>query len=414
MQISSDTSPQRGLEASSGEDVIGSAKHLQALLKALLKDDVNPEDVNASRNTSGLCLDDLLRLSPAQVGAKQAWAQQVWRALRRPDELCPSPAGLELEISPMQVQRQTNAKIIAWILRHAAVYELSQLEHGCWIIQKALEVVDASIAKEEPLRQLCANLEPKALLAGGFKGNVNRALQDKHANFALQKCIEVLPRQSTQFILEEIGRQPGGAVLAAKSKSGCRVLQRLIEHFWDERVQSPGLKLIVEQLIEEDENPSMVEANTTMNDPRTSKRLVNDPYGNFVFKSLLEHHAWDDLVVGRVLVRDIHSLALSFYSSHVLSFVLTAPPLEYGKHQTSIIEALKGSGDGTPESERKKSEFLKLEKTKMGSFVFKQANALLPEPPAAISKSVKGKKGSGISGASSSKGGRKGRLPRAK
>jgi len=46
--------------------------------------------------------------------------------------------------------------------------------------------------------------EERQTLASGLKGHVYRAVQSKHANYAVQKIIEVLPVAKTSFIPEEL------------------------------------------------------------------------------------------------------------------------------------------------------------------------------------------------------------------
>eukprot|EP00928_Gymnodinium_smaydae_P072805 TRINITY_DN5609_c0_g2_i1.p1 TRINITY_DN5609_c0_g2~~TRINITY_DN5609_c0_g2_i1.p1 ORF type:complete len:697 (+),score=198.37 TRINITY_DN5609_c0_g2_i1:115-2205(+) len=95
------------------------------------------------------------------------------------------------------------------------VWKLSQETDGCWTVQRALEKAEG---EEERLK-----------IASELAGHVWEALQHPHANFVLQKCITTLHPQSVQFIIDEI-IESGSASLAARSRCGCRVVQRLLEY----------------------------------------------------------------------------------------------------------------------------------------------------------------------------------------
>jgi hypothetical protein len=237
------------------------------------------------------------------------------------------------------------------------------------------------------------------MIAQRLQGHVNEAIKNQQANHVLQKCIEVLPRGPARFILREIAEEQDTAVKTANSKVvkaatdkyGCRVLQRLIEHFSDSEEQyvDEGLRQIVDRLIEAD--------GTRLED--AGSRLVNDPFANYVFQSLIEHKAWDDRVIKDVLAEDTVSLAQQKYSSHVLSAVLTSS----GHNIQPIISALlpqwpcrdkscpyctiddapiRETGSSTRRScnlnKLKFEKFKKLEGTRWGSFVCKQIKARAP------------------------------------
>jgi pumilio RNA-binding family len=81
------------------------------------------------------------------------------------------------------------------------------------VVQKAFEVAETAAEREA--------------LAKPLQGHVVEAAISPHANHVLQKCIEVLPANQVQFVLQEM---KGNAVAAARHRYGCRVLERLIEH----------------------------------------------------------------------------------------------------------------------------------------------------------------------------------------
>ena len=60
-----------------------------------------------------------------------------------------------------------------------------------------------------------------------LRGHVLQMMESPHANFVLQKVIEVLPANATCFVTEELATR---AAEAARHRFGCRILCRLIEH----------------------------------------------------------------------------------------------------------------------------------------------------------------------------------------
>jgi len=93
------------------------------------------------------------------------------------------------------------------------VWHLSQDSDGSRLVQMALD---------EGSEQECVSI------ARELQSHVVEALEDPHANYVLQKCVTLLHPQSFQFIIDEI-MENNSVPLAARSRSGCRVVQRLLE-----------------------------------------------------------------------------------------------------------------------------------------------------------------------------------------
>lgn len=86
---------------------------------------------------------------------------------------------------------------------------------GCRVLQAALDDGDS-----------CCRLA----IAHTFHGKVWEAILSENANHVLQRIIELVPPTSVLFILSEI--ECGcGTVFAAKHRFGCRVCERVLEHF---------------------------------------------------------------------------------------------------------------------------------------------------------------------------------------
>jgi len=83
---------------------------------------------------------------------------------------------------------------------------------GCRLVQDALESSPEEIGVS---------------LAEELRGHIRRAIDSPHANFVLQKIVDVLPADRISFVIEEIA---GAGVETARHRNGCRVLSRIFEH----------------------------------------------------------------------------------------------------------------------------------------------------------------------------------------
>jgi len=132
------------------------------------------------------------------------------------------------------------------------VWRLSRDPRGCRRVQEAL-------AK-------AATDDERAALAAELKGHVWEAMVCPHANHVLQQCITIMRAASCSFIVKELeGRGTGAICEAARHAFGCRVLQRLLEH-WPSHTMGIAEDLLSEGLL-----------------------LCRHTYGNFVMQQLLEH-----------------------------------------------------------------------------------------------------------------------------
>jgi len=109
-----------------------------------------------------------------------------------------------------------------------------------------------------------ASSSQATLLASSLQGHVRRAAQSKHANYVVQKIVEVIPMARASFIVEELS---GFAHEAACHRFGCRLLCRILEHL------SPGdtatLDLLDEMLMNVEE-------------------LCSHSFGSYVVRHILE------------------------------------------------------------------------------------------------------------------------------
>jgi len=129
------------------------------------------------------------------------------------------------------------------------VLELAMDSAGCRVVQLALDL---------------PNTTDKLEMANELKGNVWAAIESKHANYVLQKIIEVLPISSISFVIDELQDMVGDV---ARHQKGCRVLCRLVEHAAAEPLTTKLISTLV------------ADAN----------ELSRHNYGHHVLRSLLEH-----------------------------------------------------------------------------------------------------------------------------
>lgn len=129
-----------------------------------------------------------------------------------------------------------------------SVLSLSYDKSGCWVIQKAMEVM------------------PKHLQVGlalELRGHVVECVEHMHGNFVIQKMVEQLPSAMLGFVVEEV---EGKVEELAQHIYGCRTVQRLFEHCSLKQLQGMLHRLL--QYVE---------------------RLAQDQFGNNVVRHLLEH-----------------------------------------------------------------------------------------------------------------------------
>eukprot|EP00747_Dinoflagellata_sp_TGD_P182059 gnl/TRDRNA2_/TRDRNA2_36127_c1_seq1.p1 gnl/TRDRNA2_/TRDRNA2_36127_c1~~gnl/TRDRNA2_/TRDRNA2_36127_c1_seq1.p1 ORF type:complete len:508 (-),score=93.68 gnl/TRDRNA2_/TRDRNA2_36127_c1_seq1:49-1572(-) len=174
------------------------------------------------------------------------------------------------------------------------VWELAKLNLGTRIVQAVFK--RASDCERTALAYL-------------VKGHVKEAASHPHANHFAQQIIEGVGSAKILFFLEEL-QEAGVPVFMAKNNFGCRVLQRLLEHFAPETVETL--------------------ASTLLEDEHIVFSLLIHKYGNFVMQGLLEHcpHARD--AIGRAILRgdpkklenDVIWFCRHRYTSHIVEKAL--------------------------------------------------------------------------------------------
>lgn len=131
------------------------------------------------------------------------------------------------------------------------VWQLAKDVRYCRLLQHALEIVDEG---------------DQVMLVYELRGFVVEATRDPHANHVLQKAIELMRPTVLGFVKDELMLFEMGTVELAKHRYGCRVLERVLEHFPPREIRDL-LQPILNKALE----------------------LMEHPFGNFVVQHILEH-----------------------------------------------------------------------------------------------------------------------------
>jgi hypothetical protein len=86
---------------------------------------------------------------------------------------------------------------------------------GCRLLQDTMDICDSFSRR-------------KLLLE--FKGRVREALESPHANHVLQRAVELMTPAATRFLLDEL-MHTWDLASVVQHKFGCRLLERVFEHF---------------------------------------------------------------------------------------------------------------------------------------------------------------------------------------
>lgn len=219
--------------------------------------------------------------SPASSSEQRSASMQQW------DRYVDSESG-----SLEDITREMAPELVRSLRKQ--VWELSKSARYCRLVQHALEITD--------------EVEQVSIVSE-LKTRVIEATMDPHANHVLQRAIELMRLGAVKFILDELMEHKRGAVNIAKHRYGCRVLERVMEHF--------PPKQIADMV-----NNMMVDA----------KYLIGHQFGNFVMQHLLEH---GEEAQRRQLVaviggspEDLRSIAVHQHACSVLDKALSYVPVD--------------------------------------------------------------------------------------
>ncbi len=194
--------------------------------------------------------------------------------------------------------------------------DLSKQIYGCRVVQKALEIVN-----DESLLELIGELH----------GNLLSCIHDQNGNHVIQKCVEVINsraakhrlngnldmeqrfKRETQLLMDCV---TDDILSLSCHPYGCRVFQRILEHFDDEQKNQ-----ILECLRDYHRN------------------LLDDQYGNYVIQHVLKYGKTvdQDSVLDIVVNNSLLQLSRQKFASNVVEKLL-----KYGNdnHRRKIVREM--------------------------------------------------------------------------
>mmetsp|Transcript_124147 Transcript_124147/g.312548 ORF Transcript_124147/g.312548 Transcript_124147/m.312548 type:complete len:346 (-) Transcript_124147:65-1102(-) len=246
------------------------------------------------------------------------------------------------------------------------VWELSQDPIGCHFVQEALG-------------QAASEVE-RCVLAEELHGHVLQASRCPHGNHVLQKCIHTMKPESLQFIIDELLRQEGSVVRAAKHHFGCRIIQNLLK-----ACPQPQVSRIAQTLLE------------------AAGVLACHPHGSYVVQRMLEFGTEEQRYqLVRRIERSAADIALSAHGGAMIkAAIIHAAPedrvwvaralAQNPQVILAMVKAKRGNGsvllvlDNLPELDRKRlcaslaQHINELRASRVGSKVAAQVRTMLGE-----------------------------------
>jgi len=128
--------------------------------------------------------------------------------------------------------------------------------------QLAFDSKTSSRAAQMALAEASAN--DAVALSSGLHGKIRDAVHSKHANYVVQKILEVMPVARASFVVEEL---VGAGRDAAQHPFGCRILCRILEHG---SLSDSATSRLIEEILQD------------------AKELSNHTFGSFVIRHILE------------------------------------------------------------------------------------------------------------------------------
>jgi hypothetical protein len=155
-------------------------------------------------------------------------------------------------------------------------------------------------------------------MAAELRGRVWELLKCPHGNFVLQKCIEILPPEESQFIIDELRMAGVGSVV--RHRFGCRILQRLLEHCPQQQLEPLTCEI-----------------------QQDSFALSTHIYGHYVLQHLVEHGSAEDIqCICAMLTQCLPWVASSMYGVELVGTALChAAPEEQASLVSSLVSSPK-------------------------------------------------------------------------
>jgi len=165
---------------------------------------------------------------------------------------------------------------------------------------------------------------------GELRGNVKRAIRCPHANYVVQKFVELLPARDSTFIAQEL---LGAGAQATRHPFGCRVICRFLEHSGSlsgtGEEQGTISQLLAEILLQ-------------------ASDLCRHAYGHHVMEHFLEHgHAEHKRTIVNALLQDFQRNVAHRQASYVIEKALEFAAPEDVQRLESALLALGPAGAAT-------------------------------------------------------------------
>jgi len=177
--------------------------------------------------------------------------------------------------------------------------------HGTRVIQKMLEVADTD-----------AQIDT---LIGAMAARVMELILDMNGNHVVQRCLASLPPERAAFVYDAVRNE---TVRVSTHRHGCCVLQRCLDHA-PEMHRGPIIGLVVSN----------------------AKKLVLDPFGNYVVQYVLELKSAElTRGIANALVGAFAELSLQKFSSNVIEKCLQAGDMHVIATVTREITSAKSLG----------------------------------------------------------------------
>eukprot|EP00747_Dinoflagellata_sp_TGD_P215189 gnl/TRDRNA2_/TRDRNA2_87910_c0_seq1.p1 gnl/TRDRNA2_/TRDRNA2_87910_c0~~gnl/TRDRNA2_/TRDRNA2_87910_c0_seq1.p1 ORF type:complete len:442 (-),score=62.07 gnl/TRDRNA2_/TRDRNA2_87910_c0_seq1:194-1336(-) len=159
---------------------------------------------------------------------------------------------------------------------------------GCRLVQLALRV---------------ASRQQAAAFLSELHGHVRAGCNSPHANWVFQTAVDLLPTPLTLFVAEELR---GSGAEVARSKFGCRILCRLLEHHPGSLEGDDPTARLVDEVLE------------------VASELCRHCYGHHVIQCVLEHGGSEHRrSVARAVSSDALCNARNQHASFVCEKILT-------------------------------------------------------------------------------------------
>jgi len=162
---------------------------------------------------------------------------------------------------------------------------------GCRLVQEAFLVAQA-VDQEAFVSEL--------------RGHVRDALRSPHANFVIQKVVEIMPVSLAGFVAKELS---GTAAEMARHRYGCRILIRLLEHHSGSDARDA--KMLIDELLMD------------------AAHICHHSFARHVVDAILEHGTGEQRhKVAMALLRDVVHNSRNRNASYVVERALSYCSLE--------------------------------------------------------------------------------------